>query len=1305
MPTFSQFRQTPPFKNWQDAEAFFRDFFKARWKDPNTQRNGRSGQPQHGVDIFGQPDCGTDLAGVQVKGKDDFAKQQVTDKELRAEVEKAKSFEPKLSQFILATTAARDEGIQETARTITAEHQKQGLFTVQIVSWDDTIEELPQYPAVIAVHFPEFASVQAMEAVKAVQDETLLVSQSTLAEVREVKTLITSQSSTPQPMSDSGGGSSILLSVILGPQHDEALDYARDLIRQFRPAEAVRYLEAQRNKLWSKASPHIKARILSLLGAANLALYDERHAAEFFVSGHQHAPDEEPIACNAALGHLLLGENSKAATIAQSVLDKNSTNGQARSILIQISDQLLDEVIAAVPTFAHSDPQVAFAIATLCRRNNDLQQAEVWYRAALSNDKDGDPELKAAVGQVVLEQVWANKVAPTAVGTPNEVDRTKLIEVDDLLSKAWEKLPDEAAVRRSRIGWLVNRGVARNLLGRLEDAAKDLDAAVQLDPEQRLAVFHYGFVCEALKQYEKALAVLSPIKNDTHFPSASLLFGQVLVRLLRYEEAIAHFNWVVDNVPTAHIKQSAKLMIVEALIQYNDFPKAKEQCDALLQEEPNAVDALAAASHIESRLGNKDVAFARLSHAHQCVDGNTPASHLATLADAAYRQQHFDIAAQMYERLADPRQESAFTRSLVLSYLRSGNFKRALELCGTLRTSHGISRFVCEIESVIQEERGDLLATKKAFTELLQLTPDDGEARIQLACVNLRLRDFAAVDTFLAAPPSWKSLSTRFAIQLASLLSIRGKYQDAVAMLYEVRRLHADGEVHLKYLQLFLFHGNQSTDWLVCSTADVGAAVCIENASGERTWFVLEDRADARIADGEITATHPMFSALVGKRVGDQIVISEGSVSTETGKIVEVQSKYVRAFHESAQSMQTLYPEVKGFEIVRLPSDADGSEGAKLFLSHISKRSEHYDNILRAYQSHPLPVAGLASILGGNVFDAWAALCRRAPLGVRVSLGTLEEREEAEAAFADPAVYVVDPIALMTITQLGIGDIIAKCLPILGIVQATLDVLQNEIIVSQTVHGRESMTVWKEGNTFVRREITKEDVDAHLRSIESIVEWANTHCKIIPLPLEVEGDLEWKTRLKKVLDDATVDTLRTTRASGYVLYSDDQRVRSMAKYEFGTKGVWTQMVLARALAQQAITQDEFNSAVIKMAVAGYRYTFFDAHVLLAAARAAEWQVERPFTQVLETLGSQDCDVNLAAGLAANFLFDFWDPSIVRGETDSFVMALLDALTKGWRIRTFIQRLGVAIEVKFFVVPIEKDRVLGLLARWASTRIM
>ena len=61
--------QYPPPKHWQDFENLCRDLWREIWKDPNTQKNGRSGQEQHGVDIYGQPDEGELWAGVQCKVK------------------------------------------------------------------------------------------------------------------------------------------------------------------------------------------------------------------------------------------------------------------------------------------------------------------------------------------------------------------------------------------------------------------------------------------------------------------------------------------------------------------------------------------------------------------------------------------------------------------------------------------------------------------------------------------------------------------------------------------------------------------------------------------------------------------------------------------------------------------------------------------------------------------------------------------------------------------------------------------------------------------------------------------------------------------------------------------------------------------------------------------------------------------------------------------------------------------------------------------------------------------------------------
>jgi Restriction endonuclease len=112
----------PKPKNWQDFESHTRVLFACILNDPDTQKNGRSGQKQNGVDVYGYRDKRVDcLIGVQCKKKFET---QVTEEELRAEVDNAKKFTPPLSEFILITTAPRDQKIQQVARSITAELAK-----------------------------------------------------------------------------------------------------------------------------------------------------------------------------------------------------------------------------------------------------------------------------------------------------------------------------------------------------------------------------------------------------------------------------------------------------------------------------------------------------------------------------------------------------------------------------------------------------------------------------------------------------------------------------------------------------------------------------------------------------------------------------------------------------------------------------------------------------------------------------------------------------------------------------------------------------------------------------------------------------------------------------------------------------------------------------------------------------------------------------------------------------------------------------------------------------------------------------
>jgi hypothetical protein len=121
-------RWEPP-NNPTVFESLCLDLWREIWDDPSAQKNGRSGQPQAGVDVFGQRQGKWE--GVQCKQKDGLLRSKVTVKEFEAEVEAAKQFNPPLANFILATTGPRDAKVQERAREFIEEHKPQGLFSVR----------------------------------------------------------------------------------------------------------------------------------------------------------------------------------------------------------------------------------------------------------------------------------------------------------------------------------------------------------------------------------------------------------------------------------------------------------------------------------------------------------------------------------------------------------------------------------------------------------------------------------------------------------------------------------------------------------------------------------------------------------------------------------------------------------------------------------------------------------------------------------------------------------------------------------------------------------------------------------------------------------------------------------------------------------------------------------------------------------------------------------------------------------------------------------------------------------------------
>lgn len=137
-------------ENWQDFESLCKKLWGEIWGIPNSiKKNGRLGQNQSGVDIYGIPKGESNYWGIQCKGKDEYTKAKLSESEIIKEIEKAKRFQPKLQVYIIATTANKDSKIEEFVRIKNIENKLNGAFEILLFCWEDIADLLEENQIVL----------------------------------------------------------------------------------------------------------------------------------------------------------------------------------------------------------------------------------------------------------------------------------------------------------------------------------------------------------------------------------------------------------------------------------------------------------------------------------------------------------------------------------------------------------------------------------------------------------------------------------------------------------------------------------------------------------------------------------------------------------------------------------------------------------------------------------------------------------------------------------------------------------------------------------------------------------------------------------------------------------------------------------------------------------------------------------------------------------------------------------------------------------------------------------------------------
>ncbi|MHB9071273.1 MAG: P-loop domain-containing protein [Sedimentisphaerales bacterium] len=167
----------------QDVEIWVWRLFKRIWGDEKAKKHGRR---KYGVDVFGN-DSGRSGAWVGVQCREAAIGHVLNIEEFRKEIEGAKKFPHSLSKLIIVAIGTQDSQLQQYACQISLEHKKQGLFEVDILTWDEIKRKLWEFPDIWREYIKSIRGTIAYPSDETVYVEDILNEHKTIVGRKQLK--------------------------------------------------------------------------------------------------------------------------------------------------------------------------------------------------------------------------------------------------------------------------------------------------------------------------------------------------------------------------------------------------------------------------------------------------------------------------------------------------------------------------------------------------------------------------------------------------------------------------------------------------------------------------------------------------------------------------------------------------------------------------------------------------------------------------------------------------------------------------------------------------------------------------------------------------------------------------------------------------------------------------------------------------------------------------------------------------------------------------------------------------------------
>lgn len=1212
---------------YEDFETRCMALGRVMINSPNVTKNGRKGQQQKGVDVWGYRDGRINhVVGIQCKLKG--LGHELTEDEVRDEWKAALTFNKNLKEYFILTTAENDGKMEELARELAAElfEKEERSVEFYVWGWGRINDEVVGDPALVRIFDPDYGVFSSehsekLEGVVEARARTDIKIDVVTEMMRRVMVAVNVDD---------------LDVTVGGPEVDKVLDAQIDGIRSLTqeglPGRALTLFEKMLTETEGAASGRIVFRIKANIGACYLALEQVEKGCELLLAAYEHAPSEPKAIANRALAYLLSRDFEKVLEIGRDQKSDDVAHEETWSYVIQAAAKtgFVGDPLSLVPEGKRSSEAVVIAFVHFRR----LLGGDDWWDLAAHAYAlhPGSRYAKQFYADSVLEQIgkmesnWSSSAVPTHL-------RQKLESAADLYEEIWkEGTKGESVAGDDDFNVLANYFVTLRLLNRYADATALIEkerSYVTQDQDVLLRA--------AIAAYEGD----SPLADDLFAlldpsPAASMLRIQLLLRRADWGTIAELSDDLVDGVEAAEKPVCRAALDMCRAWKLFSGPPGLTHLDPIIDSASGDARASILIADLCKAWSIDDAANKAWENGRRSITATSHWTSRVMVAKHAFRLGRYRDAAELYIGAIDLQHDSEELRQFAAAVSRElPQTGRGAKFFRDLPASIRKERFYRQHEAVMYFNSGDMKKAEKA-------------ARSVLA-------DFRRLDTFRllvsTLQRSDRPDKIRGLLNSYDILSLEGAATDR---MYAAQVLHRFGrvvealrELYALYisnrddpdmaLAFFITMVQQSSYKHIPRTqvVDVDTWVMTTDDAGHSFEFIVGD--DPSVSDGILPMTHPFVQAALGKKVKESFSIARDVGYEVVWTVKEIRHRWAQAAREIGQNFETWFPDENGVYSYTM-KDND----IQPMLDLVKRQAEaneqfaqqHLDGMPLCFISarlhrEPISLAGFVRSLGREI---------------RTCIGNLQERTIAFDLIENHRAggAVLDTYTAWTAATLDLLPVLKELFGSLFITQSVKD----EILLLRGFDkpkAKEFSLVYHEGQ-YLKHETTKEEIVHKRNAVAKQLAKIENLCELVPVSApNIEGEaVDERTEILdmalEMFGSGVVDPAAVA-ASGHILLSEDMNYRGFANTIWPTKSTWLQPCLTVAMGKGLLSYSDYAAKLVALAALRHDFVSFDSWLLMEIIRPGSEAALADFTVAVDFIGTKGADLQSHVAVTAGFLND------------------------------------------------------------------